>query len=174
MNADRAGHLRSVRPLRGRTRWSMLLFLMPLWLVTVPALSDGGVVVWTGARLDQPSAVIVSPPAPRVGALEIAWVGLRNPEASLTARHVDGLEIRTDFEPGLLAEEHCALLELTVPGAWSMRLDPDGDGPAAAVTFEVVVGDALPPWRSMWPAIFAWVPMVAIGLGAAWRRTSVR
>ena len=169
-----AGHLRT-RP-RGlrRSRWMSLLFTMPLWIATVPAEADGGGVVWTGLRLDRPPAVIVSPPAPRIGEIEIAWVGARHPEASVTARHVDGLELLAAFEPGLLADEHRALLDLGIPGAWSMRLDPDGEGPAAPVVFELVVGDAIPPWRTMWPAIFAWVPLVAIGLAAAWRRTSTR
>ncbi|MCP4797780.1 MAG: hypothetical protein GY885_16640 [Phycisphaeraceae bacterium] len=174
MSSIRASHHRRTRHPRRRLRWMSLLATMPLWIATVPALADGGVVVWTGLRLDRPSAVIVSPPAPRIGGMEIAWVGVRHPEASVTARHVDGVEVLAGFEPGLLADEHRALLDLAIPGAWSMRLDPDGEGPAAAVVFDVVVGDAVPPWRTMWPAIFAWVPLAAIGLAAAWRRTSVR
>jgi hypothetical protein len=174
MNSVRVGHLRIMRPVHRRMRWLAWLVVMPSWLVAVPALADGGVVVWTGLRLDRPSAVIVSPPAPRIGEIEIAWVGARRQEASITARHVDGVEVVAGFEPGLLADEHRALLDLAIPGAWSMRLDPDGEGPAPPVVFEIIVGDAVPPWRALWPAIFAWVPLVAIGLAAAWRRTSVR
>ena len=174
MSSVRVGHLRVMRTLHRRMRWLACLVVMSSWLVAVPALADGGVVVWTGVRLDQPSAVIASPPAPRIGEIEIAWVGARRPEASITARHVDGVEVLAGFEPALLADEHRALLDLAIPGTWSMRLDPDGEGPALPVRFEVVVGDAVPPWRSLWPAIFAWVPLAAIGLGAAWRRTSVR
>lgn len=174
MNSNRARHPRTVTNDGRWSRRAALVLISVLLSPAVPAVADGGMVVWTGVRLDRPSAVIVSPPAPRIGPIEIAWIGTPHPAATISARHVDGIEMLAAFEPERFADEHHAFLALEVPGAWSMRLDPDGEGPAPPVLFEVVVGDAVPPWRSLWPAIFAWVPMLAIGLGAAWRRTSAR
>jgi hypothetical protein len=136
------------------------------------ATADGGVVVWTGTRLERPAAVVVSPPAPRVGLIEIAWIGERDPAAEVIVRHADGILMRSGFGDARIDGEFKADFEIDLPGTWSVEIDPDGDGAARPVRFDVVVGGPIPPWRSLWMPLFAWIPLVGIGLVAAWRRTA--
>ena len=158
---------------RGPSGWWWCIILaafvsMPVSQVT----ADGGVVVWTGTRSEHPAAVVVSPPAPRVGLIEIAWIGTRDAAAEVIVRHSDGTVMRSGFREVRIDGEFKADFELAVPGTWSIEIDPDGDGAADPVRFDVVVGGPIPPWRSLWMAIFAWIPLVGIGLVAAWRRTA--
>ncbi|RPG16474.1 MAG: hypothetical protein CBB69_008585 [Phycisphaera sp. TMED9] len=150
-------------------RWYMVLasFLaMPVSQVE----ADGGVVVWTGTRSERPAAVVVSPPAPRVGVIEIAWVGPRDPAAEAIVRHAGGTRMRSGFVDARIDGEFKASFEIAVPGTWSVEIDPDGDGVAVPVRFDIVVGGPIPAWRSLWLPLFAWVPLVGVGLLAAWRR----
>ena len=143
-----------------------LWLLMPVNM----AAADGGAVAWTGTRLEQPAAVVVSPPSPRVGAIEIAWIGARDAAAEVILRHEDGTVMRSAFESARIDGEFKADFEVERPGTWLVEIDPDGEGAAEPVRFNVVVGGPIPPWRSLWMPLFAWVPLVLIGLAAAWRR----
>jgi|GEM_PF-2157296 len=157
---------------RGRKNRGWWSATVALWLL-IPvnmAAADGGAVVWAGTRLEQPAAVVVSPSAPRVGSIEVAWIGARDAAAEVTIRHEGGTVMRSAFETARIDGEFKADFEVEFPGTWFVEIDPDGEGAAEPVRFDVVVGGPIPPWRSLWMPLFAWVPLVLIGLAAAWRK----
>ena len=56
----------------------------------------------------------------------------RRPAASITARHVDGVEVVAGFEPATARRRtSSALLDLAIPGAWSIAIGSRRRGPGA-------------------------------------------
>jgi hypothetical protein len=138
-------------------------------LATTPALADGGVVAWTGERLDARAAVIVSPASMRVGAVEFAWIGPWRAGATVVATDQHGHTVSALLTQVAFDTEVRATLELPTEGVWNIALDPDGAEPAVSVVFPITLGAALPAWTAVWPQLFAWLPLCAIGLFAARR-----
>lgn len=160
--------------MNGRRRWGvgllggvMLLSLGPI-LVVDPVQGDGGRIAWSGERDGRRAAVIVSPVAPRVGVLRIDWVGAANENGTVEAVHE--LDIRQDGGFVKVGDEWHASLELFVEGRWALAIDPDGAGPLTGVTVPVEIGPPIPAWRTQWPWLLAWIPMLGVGLYAAFRR----
>lgn len=147
---------------------AFLLLLALFATSSVPVLADGGRIAWTGERDGRRAAIVVAPVAPRTGLVRIDWIGPGE----------DGGVVRMEHETGLLLEapllargaEWHAELEVLAPGAWAVRLDPDGSGEVAPIEFPIQVGPPIPEWRTQWIWIFAWIPMVAIGMFTAGRR----
>ncbi len=135
--------------------------------------ADGGIVAWSGERLNQRAAVIVSPAAMRVGLVEFVWIGAHREGAVVIATNSAGQRLDCPLREGATVEgggtELRAALELPSEGSWTIEVDPDGEGTAASAVFSLEVGPPLPAWSAVWPYLFAWIPMVAIGLFAARR-----
>ncbi len=156
---------------------TMMKALMPAVLAIVlaqpAAHADGGRIAWTGERGGVTGTIVVAPVAPRIGVVQLDWIGPL-PEATaglVRATHEYAVDAEAGFERRG-PEEHHATLELLAPGRWDLVVDPDGDGPLAAVELVIEVGGPLPAWRTQWPWLFSWVPLTAIGWYAASRRRS--
>ena len=104
-------------------------------LATTPALADGGVVAWTGERLDARAAVIVSPASMRVGAVEFAWIGPWRAGATVVAIDQHGHTVSALLTQVAFDTEVRATLELPTEGVWNIALDPDGAEPAVSHHF---------------------------------------
>ncbi len=160
------------------TRMSVALVVCVAW--TRAAHGDGGIVVWTGERRNARAAIVVSPAAPRAGAIEIAWLGAVGEGAFVRATHELGTTHATLLRRATMDGEFHATLTLEHAGAWEITLDCDGAAPshdamsAAPVTVVIGVGDALPPWNAVFPALFAWIPLSALALYATHRRRRAR
>ena len=148
-------------------RVALLLLLMVLVPAT-PVCADGGRIAWTGERAGRRAAIVVAPVAPRVGTVQLDWIGPSDGGGSVQARHESGLLVEASLSPRN-GEWH-SILDLFAEGRWTIRLDPDGPGVEEAIEVPVEIGPAIPEWRTQWPWILAWVPMVAIGLFVAVRR----
>ncbi len=142
--------------------------------INTASLADGGIVVWTGERMGARAAVIVAPAAPSVGEVEFAWIGAWKAGALVHAQHLDGLAIEGVLAPAPIGSEVRCSLALTKVGHWDITIDPDGNGDAPAARFPLEVSDPPARWTTLWPAMFAWIALVAIGLTAAWRKTTRR
>lgn len=153
---------------RGRSLGGVLL--LGLWILSIvdPVQGDGGRIAWSGERDGRRAAVIVSPVAPRVGVLRIDWVGAANEAGTVEAVHE--LDIRQDAGFVKVGDEWHASLELFVEGRWTLAIDPDGAGPLTGVTVPVEIGPPIPAWRTQWPWLLAWIPMLGVGLYASFRR----
>ena len=147
---------------------STFLFMLVICLLASPAPADGGRIAWTGERAGRRAAIVVAPVAPRIGALQIDWIGPSEGGGSVKARHETGILL--DAPLVRQGDEWHAVLEMFAEGRWSVRVDPDGDGDEAAIEIPIEIGPAIPEWRTQWPWMFAWVPMVAVGLFAGVRR----
>ena len=145
-----------------------LLSMLLVSIIAVPAAADGGRIAWTGERGGRRAAIVVAPVAPRVGSVQFDWIGPSNGQGSVQADHETGIRI----EAPLLRRngEWHSILEMFAEGRWSVRLDPDGAGGEEPIEIPIEIGPAIPQWRTQWPWIFAWVPMVAVGLLVAMRR----
>ena len=148
-----------------------LLSCIAVSLCTPDAFADGGAVVWTGERLGQRAAVVVAPAAPRVGVVEISWIGIVDEGAFVRATHEDGSVGIAPLFRQVLDGEVRAVLELSKYGQWSVELDPDGDSEAEPARFSIEVAPSLPPWSAHLLELFIWIPLVAIALFAAHRRS---
>ena len=148
---------------------SLMLAFLPLGDV---ARGDGGRIAWSGERDGRRAAVIISPAAPRVGLLRIDWVGTATADGVVEATHEAGMREDADFVN--VGEEWHASFELFAEGRWELKIDPDGAGPLTGVTVPVEIGPPIPAWRTQWPWLLAWIPMVGIGLYAAFRRRPSR
>ena len=140
------------------------------------AQGDGGLVVWSGERLNARGVIVVSPAAPRAGAIEFAWIGSYGEGAFVRATHKDGTTHSSRLRRTTLDGELHATLTLEHAGQWEITLDCDGMASAQTatdappVTIVIGVGDALPPWNAVFPALFAWIPLSALALYATHRR----
>ena len=146
----------------------ILAWLVPC-LVLGSASADGGRIAWTGERDGSRSAIVVAPLAPRIGTVRIDWIGRMDEDAHVVASHDEtGFRVR---EPIVrVGDEGHALLELSLDGRWSIDVVPSREAAADPIRIPIEVGPAMPGWRSQWPWMFAWVPMVGVGLAAAVRR----
>lgn len=127
---------------------------------------------WDGTTGDDPALLIVAPPAPVVGPLALDWIGASGDRATVRAVHDDGMVAVAEFDGDASTLERHAVLELLAPGRWTLEMTPGvdrGDGPVLAV---VEIGGPPGGIRDHWPYLFAWVPMVGVGLFAASRRRS--
>ena len=150
----------------------VLAFCAGLLLRSIPVCADGGVVAWDGTATDDPALLIVAPPAPVVGPLSLDWIGPSGNHASVRATHEDGMVAIADFDGDSSVTERHATLELLAPGRWTIEVTPGVervDGPILAL---VEIGPPPGGAASYWPYLFAWVPMVGVGLFAASRRRS--
>ncbi|RLS62727.1 MAG: hypothetical protein DWH96_08120 [Planctomycetota bacterium] len=138
--------------------------------VTFGAHADGGAVVWMGERDGAVVAVLVAPAALHIGSCECAWIGPHGDAVTVTATHASGAVCFATCVPSVSTREVHATLELTQAGIWSFEVDPDARGPLLAARFDLEVGDAPAAWSAHWPFLFAWVPIVGIGVFAASRR----
>ncbi len=146
------------------------LILLTLTLCSRPAWGDGGVVAWDGTRSESPALLIVAPPAPVVGPLAIDWIGRSGERAVIRAVHEDGMVAAAEFDGDADTLERHAVLLLDAPGRWRLEVEigiERSDGPVRAV---VEIGPPPGSAASYWPYLFAWVPMVGVGLFAAARR----
>ena len=143
-------------------------------VMSAASLADGGIVVWTGERMGARAAVIIAPAAPSVGEVEFAWIGAWKAGALVHAQHLDGFAIEGVLAPAPIGSEIRCSLALTKVGHWDITIDPDGNGDAQAARFPLEVSDPPARWTTLWPAMFAWIALVAIGLTAAWRKTTRR
>ncbi len=148
----------------------LLVFCAGFLLRSIPVCADGGVVAWDGTTTDDPALLIVAPPAPVVGPLSLDWIGPSGDGASVRASHEDGMVAIADFDGDPSSIERHAVLELLAPGRWTIEVTPGvdrADGPILAL---VEIGPPPGGATSYWPYLFAWVPMVGVGLFAASRR----
>ena len=125
---------------------------------------------WCGC-LDRRAAVVVAPAAPRAGVVEISWIGFVHEGAFVRATHEDGSVGIAPLFRQVLDGEVRAVLELSKHGQWSVELDPDGDSEAEPARFSIEVAPSLPPWSAHLLELFIWIPLVAIALFAAHRRS---
>ena len=144
------------------------LTLLLVTMLATPVQGDGGRIAWTGERSGRRAAIVVAPVAPRVGGVQLDWIGPSDGEGSVRAEHETGLLI----EAPLVRQngEWHAILEMFAEGRWTVRLDPDGVGGEDPIEIPIEIGPAIPPWQTQWPWVLAWVPMVAVGMFVAMRR----
>ncbi len=153
-----------------RAHTFFLCVVLSLGAWTSAAEADGGAVVWTGERLGAAAAILVSPASPRVGTIDVAWIGDPRAAMQVVATHESGVRITAVCLASDAAKETHAQLLLSTAGAWRIEIQPNAAVNAAPVSVELVVDEAMPNWSSFALYLFAWVPLAAIGGFAAARR----
>lgn len=136
-------------------------------LLSSSAISDGGVVVARETSEGRRVTVFVAPAVPRVGVVEVSV--LRSPAPSepssivivATSDH-GGVERRAEASRagGGNRMLESALLDLPFEGGWRVEVRCDDGSPSPS--FRIEIAPALPPWRSQWPWLFAWLPLTVL------------
>ena len=99
---------------------STFLFMLVICLLASPAPADGGRIAWTGERAGRRAAIVVAPVAPRIGALQIDWIGPSEGGGSVKARHETGILL--DAPLVRQGDEWHAVLEMFAEGRWSVTM----------------------------------------------------
>jgi|GEM_PF-723232 len=143
------------------------------------AHADGGVTADSRQSGTARATAFVAPMLPRVGPVDVSVLLTPQPtseqsvEVIVRAVHVEsGIERSTQAQPAHQGNRllRSALLDLPRAGRWSIdvrievTIAPEGPWPSLA--FEIEVAPPMPPWRTQWPWLFAWVPLAALLL---WR-----
>ncbi len=138
-----------------------------VWSTSV--IADGGAVVWMGERSGTRGVVLVAPASPRVGEVEIAWIGAIEGEVTVVAAHDCGAVVFASCARTRIRDEVHGILPLSRAGVWKVELDWDGAGAGESVLFDIIVDEPLPRWTTLSMYLFAWVPMSLLGVLAASR-----
>lgn len=155
--------------------------------------ADGGVTAGSRAEGPARTTAFVEPVAPRVGPVDVSVLLTPQPIAfegsSDDPRHgaVRLLVVATHIESGIERSDmatpahrgnrllRSCVLQLPRDGRWRIEVLPGCDllhrslqlpSGWPSLTFEIEVAPSLPPWRTQWPWLLAWIPMTALLL---WR-----
>lgn len=150
---------------------AVTLLLVAVAAMAPSAHADGGAVMASVDSGGRRVTVFVAPVAPRAGTIEVSVlrVGAADseeepaPPIMITARLPGGALERS----APMSTRHqgnrwfeSAWLDLPAEGRWSIVVDGGAGWPSAS--FDLEVGPPLPPWRTQWPWLLAWVPLTAL------------
>lgn len=135
------------------------------------AKADGGALRYLERKGGYEIAVFTAPPAVRVGPVDISVLV----QDSGTSKPVSNVEIDVQLEGAETVLDERATAELATnkllqaahfdlpfPGTWKVHVRVRGPGGDESITFDIEVGEPLPPWRTWWQWI-VW-PFAAIAL----------
>jgi len=145
------------------------------WLAS-RACADGGVVAASVERDERRITVFVSPAAPRAGVIDVSMLRRVTTDTAVDARldldrsaiivvavhEASGMERSAPALPAHQGNRllESALLELPFSGRW--RIEVRNEPPWPSPSFELEIAPPLPPWRSQWPWLGAWIPITAL------------
>ncbi len=136
--------------------------------------ADGGVTAAVSRDGARRAVAFVAPIAPRTGEIDVSVLLSPTPPAALEGPRLRAVHLESGLERDAAAQPahqgnrllRSALLELPRPGRWRIEIDrldattPDEAWPG--LSFEIEVSPPLPPWRTQWPWLLAWIPITAI------------
>jgi len=163
---------------------ALVAALLLMSLACGRAIADGGVTA--DARSDGGAHAIafVAPIAPRVGVIDVSVLLSPSPPPSLQGPLIRAVHLESGIERSAVAMPahqgnrllRSTVLEVPRPGRWRIEVAPLCDEARASnaddeprwpsLSFEIEVAPGLPPWRSQWLWLFAWIPLSALLL---WR-----
>jgi hypothetical protein len=171
----------------GRTLISLLLALMLAVSAQSHAQADGGRLLSSVRSNGFLVTIFAAPDPPRAGLIDVS-VLLQNdsnndPNSAVSADAEIAVTLRSTSQPDLAVSApatrsqatnkllQSALIELPHAGVWNGTIHCVADGKSAAVSFELNVAEATPPWRSL----AGWIlwPVVALALFIVHRRLAI-